>query len=120
MLHSQSRHIDVRMACVDYLRKHREKFEAVSICLISEHLVKICLYPFFFSELHYLRVLTGAVYYLMLFKTSALCLTDVHVAVTHFQKPGEGPVYCLGWADVSGKEWKPQCSFKETKQNKAF
>lgn len=56
----------------------------------------------------------------MLFKTSALCLTDVHVAVTHFQKPGEGPVYCLGWADVSGKEWKPQCSFKETKQNKAL
>ena len=31
VLHSQSRHIDVRMACVDYLRKHREKFEAVSI-----------------------------------------------------------------------------------------
>ncbi|NXC48958.1 OTUD4 protein, partial [Penelope pileata] len=28
VLHSQSRHIDVRMACVDYLRKHREKFEA--------------------------------------------------------------------------------------------
>uniref|UniRef100_A0A8D0KRU3 ubiquitinyl hydrolase 1 n=1 Tax=Strix occidentalis caurina TaxID=311401 RepID=A0A8D0KRU3_STROC len=31
VLHSQSRHIDVRMACVDYLRKNREKFEAVSI-----------------------------------------------------------------------------------------
>ncbi|XP_064005551.1 OTU domain-containing protein 4 isoform X2 [Pogoniulus pusillus] len=28
VLHSQSRHIDVRMACVDYLRKNREKFEA--------------------------------------------------------------------------------------------
>ncbi|XP_042693111.1 OTU domain-containing protein 4 isoform X3 [Centrocercus urophasianus] len=28
VLHSQSRHVDVRMACVDYLRKHREKFEA--------------------------------------------------------------------------------------------
>uniref|UniRef100_A0A8C0VJY9 OTU domain-containing protein 4 n=1 Tax=Cyanistes caeruleus TaxID=156563 RepID=A0A8C0VJY9_CYACU len=28
VLYSQSRHIDVRMACVDYLRKHREKFEA--------------------------------------------------------------------------------------------
>ncbi|KFZ65501.1 OTU domain-containing protein 4, partial [Antrostomus carolinensis] len=28
VLHSQSRHIDVRMACVDYLRKNRDKFEA--------------------------------------------------------------------------------------------
>ncbi|KFV04284.1 OTU domain-containing protein 4, partial [Tauraco erythrolophus] len=28
VLHSQSWHIDVRMACVDYLRKNREKFEA--------------------------------------------------------------------------------------------
>ncbi|XP_069711408.1 OTU domain-containing protein 4 isoform X2 [Phaenicophaeus curvirostris] len=28
VLYSQSRHIDVRMACVDYLRKNREKFEA--------------------------------------------------------------------------------------------
>ncbi|NWX96470.1 OTUD4 protein, partial [Nothoprocta ornata] len=28
VLHCQSRHIDVRMACVDYLRKNREKFEA--------------------------------------------------------------------------------------------
>ncbi|XP_035755103.1 OTU domain-containing protein 4 isoform X3 [Egretta garzetta] len=28
VLHSQSRHIDVRMACVEYLRKNREKFEA--------------------------------------------------------------------------------------------
>ncbi|KYO29656.1 OTU domain-containing protein 4 [Alligator mississippiensis] len=28
VLHSQSRHIDVRMACIDYLRKNREKFEA--------------------------------------------------------------------------------------------
>ncbi|XP_064306323.1 OTU domain-containing protein 4 isoform X1 [Phalacrocorax carbo] len=28
VLHSQSRHMDVRMACVDYLRKNREKFEA--------------------------------------------------------------------------------------------
>ncbi|XP_074396906.1 OTU domain-containing protein 4 isoform X8 [Zonotrichia albicollis] len=28
VLHSQSRHIDVRMACVDYLRQNREKFEA--------------------------------------------------------------------------------------------
>ncbi|XP_030902663.2 OTU domain-containing protein 4 isoform X4 [Melopsittacus undulatus] len=28
VLHSQSRHIEVRMACVDYLRKNREKFEA--------------------------------------------------------------------------------------------
>uniref|UniRef100_A0A8C3ELF6 ubiquitinyl hydrolase 1 n=1 Tax=Corvus moneduloides TaxID=1196302 RepID=A0A8C3ELF6_CORMO len=37
VLHSQSRHIDVRMACVDYLRKNREKFEAVSIivCLFE-------------------------------------------------------------------------------------
>uniref|UniRef100_A0A8C5UH36 ubiquitinyl hydrolase 1 n=1 Tax=Malurus cyaneus samueli TaxID=2593467 RepID=A0A8C5UH36_9PASS len=37
VLHSQSRHIDVRMACVDYLRKNREKFEAVSliVCLFE-------------------------------------------------------------------------------------
>ncbi|NXM77734.1 OTUD4 protein, partial [Serilophus lunatus] len=28
VLHSQSRHIEVRMACVDYLRRNREKFEA--------------------------------------------------------------------------------------------
>ncbi|NXG25734.1 OTUD4 protein, partial [Grallaria varia] len=28
VLYSQSQHIDVRMACVDYLRKNREKFEA--------------------------------------------------------------------------------------------
>ncbi|NXF04974.1 OTUD4 protein, partial [Smithornis capensis] len=28
VLHSQSRHIDVRMACVEYLRKNRDKFEA--------------------------------------------------------------------------------------------
>ncbi|NWS67142.1 OTUD4 protein, partial [Crotophaga sulcirostris] len=28
VLYSQSRHIDVRMACVDYIRKNREKFEA--------------------------------------------------------------------------------------------
>ncbi|NWI13580.1 OTUD4 protein, partial [Crypturellus soui] len=28
VLYCQSRHVDVRMACVDYLRKNREKFEA--------------------------------------------------------------------------------------------
>ncbi|NXC13874.1 OTUD4 protein, partial [Corythaeola cristata] len=34
VLHSQSWHIDVRMACVDYIRKNREKFEAVRIIII--------------------------------------------------------------------------------------
>ncbi|XP_026972889.1 OTU domain-containing protein 4 isoform X3 [Sagmatias obliquidens] len=31
VLHSQSRHVEVRMACIHYLRENREKFEAV-IC----------------------------------------------------------------------------------------
>ena len=29
VLHSQSRHVEVRMACIHYLRENREKFEEV-------------------------------------------------------------------------------------------
>lgn len=30
VLHSQSRHVEVRMACIHYLRENREKFEEVT------------------------------------------------------------------------------------------
>ncbi|NWY37046.1 OTUD4 protein, partial [Sylvia atricapilla] len=49
VLHSQSRHIDVRMACVDYLRKNREKFEAVSIFGFFVSILEKLLYSFHFG-----------------------------------------------------------------------
>ncbi|NWW69710.1 OTUD4 protein, partial [Climacteris rufus] len=41
VLHSQSRHIDVRMACVDYLRKNRERFEAFIEGPFEQYLKKL-------------------------------------------------------------------------------
>ncbi|XP_028932491.1 OTU domain-containing protein 4 [Ornithorhynchus anatinus] len=41
VLHSQSRHIEVRMACIDYLQKNREKFEAFVEGPFEEYLKRL-------------------------------------------------------------------------------
>jgi len=41
VLHSQSRHVEVRMACIHYLRENREKFEAFIEGSFEEYLKRL-------------------------------------------------------------------------------
>uniref|UniRef100_A0A9L0SZZ0 ubiquitinyl hydrolase 1 n=1 Tax=Equus caballus TaxID=9796 RepID=A0A9L0SZZ0_HORSE len=49
VLHSQSRHVEVRMACIHYLRENREKFEAVLLCFSNGNHYDI-VYPIKYKE----------------------------------------------------------------------
>ncbi|KAB1282299.1 OTU domain-containing protein 4 [Camelus dromedarius] len=41
VLHSQSRHVEVRMACIHYLRENREKFEEFIEGSFEEYLKRL-------------------------------------------------------------------------------
>lgn len=51
VFHSQSQHIAIRMSCINYLRKNREKFEAVNkpFCIKDGHRGPGCFLPCCFA-----------------------------------------------------------------------
>ena len=56
---TQAKHIQVRFECIDFMRKNKERFQAVSVLIMCNPQIKTCqidLFFFFFFFLFFLKV----------------------------------------------------------------